>query len=210
MKDPDSLDQELMNIVIRGMALKQLEGRAKDHCQKGHEMEAVYSQQLLDDDSFPWGTIDEIVHLGLVQKDGLPYAKGSVDRCIGVSEIDCKETLLTEYKCRVSIDRVREEEDRIEELRLSGQMSDDSIYCEVDSDDPDRFMYVKDEKELGQILHHAFVFSKTNCLHSVGNPRELMSCTKMNFALDLLEAYHKVLRLLFERCLKPFFEGENV
>ena len=127
-----------------------------------------------------------------------------------MSKIDCKETLLTEYKCRVSIDRAREEEERIEELRLSGQMSDDSIFCEVDSDDPDRFMFVKDEKELGQILHHAYVYDKRNCLHSVGNTRELMSCTKMNFALRLLEAYHQVLRLLFERCLQPFFEQDNV
>ena len=37
-----------------------------------------------------------------------------------------------------------------------------------------------------------------------------MSCTKMNFALRLLEAYHQVIRLLFERCLQPFFDQENV
>ena len=82
-----------------------------------------------------------------------------------------------------------------------------SIFCEVESDDPDRFMYVKDEKELGQILHHAFIFDKDNCLHTVGNTRQIISCTKMNFALDLLKAYQKVIVLLFECCLRPYHKG---
>ena len=68
VKDPDSPEQELMNIIIRSMALKQLEGKAKDHCQKGHEMEGVYSKQLLAEPDFLWGKIDQINQVGLVQK----------------------------------------------------------------------------------------------------------------------------------------------
>ena len=34
VKDPDSIEQEMMNITIRSMALKPLEGEAKDYCQK--------------------------------------------------------------------------------------------------------------------------------------------------------------------------------
>ena len=35
----------------------------------------------------------------MVQKDGLKYAKGSVDRCLGVDDVEGKQTLLTEFKC---------------------------------------------------------------------------------------------------------------
>ena len=52
VKDLNSLKQELMNIIIRSMALKPLECGAKDHCQKGHEMEGVYSQQMMSDKNF--------------------------------------------------------------------------------------------------------------------------------------------------------------
>ena len=43
VKDPTSLKQELTNIVICIMALKPPERDAKDHCQKGHNTEGVYS-----------------------------------------------------------------------------------------------------------------------------------------------------------------------
>lgn len=41
-----------MNIVVLGMALKSLEGEAKESCQKGHEMEGNemeghYSRELM-------------------------------------------------------------------------------------------------------------------------------------------------------------------
>ena len=68
VKDPNSLEQELMNIVIRGMALKPMEGEAKDHCQKGHEMEGVFSKQLISEPDFPYGEIEEINQVRLVKK----------------------------------------------------------------------------------------------------------------------------------------------
>lgn len=161
-------------------------------------MESIYSQQLLEADRFPWGTIDKILSLGLVQKDGFEYPKGSVDRCLGldVDEVEGKQTLLTEYKCRVSIDQARDEEDQIEGLRLLGRMSDESNFCEVKSDDPERFEFIHDEEELAQVLHHAFIFEKDTCLHVVGNTRELLSCTQMCFTPDLLEMYQNALVLL--------------
>ena len=66
----DSLVQELVNIVVRGMALKALQGGAKDNCMKGHEMEEIYSQLLVENDNFPadWGVIEEVARSGLVQK----------------------------------------------------------------------------------------------------------------------------------------------
>ena len=56
-----------------------------------------------------------------------------------------------------------------------------------------------------QILHHAVSFEKDYALHAVGNTKTLMSCTKMDFCHELTEAYKKVLALLFNRCLHPFY-----
>ena len=173
-------------------------------------MECIYSQQLLDSHDYPWGTVEETSQVGLVQKDGMEFVKGSFDRCLGVKRPDSSRDLdLIEYKCRVSHNRTCQEEDRIDELRACGQMEDDSIFCEVESDDPDRFMFVKDETELCQLLHHAFTGSKESCHHAVGNTKMLLSCTRMGFASDLLEAYHQVLRLIFDRCLKPFYANSS-
>ena len=106
--DPNLLDQELMNIVVRGLGLKPLEGEAKGICQKGHDMEPIYSQQLLDNHDFPWGTVEETSQVGLAQKDGMEFVKGSVDRVLGIRREDGINDLdLTEFKCRVSHNRVR-------------------------------------------------------------------------------------------------------
>ena len=100
VKDPNSLKQELINIIIRSMALKPLEGDAKDHCQKGHEMKGVYSQQMMSNKNFPWGTVKQISKMGLVQKDGLEYVKVSVDRltftCVSIGGVN--KIMLIEYK----------------------------------------------------------------------------------------------------------------
>ena len=60
-----------------------------------------------------------------------------------------------------------------------------------------------------QILHHAVSFEKDYALHAVGNTKTLMSCTKMDFCHELTEAYKKVLALLFNRCLHPFYSDAS-
>ena len=54
VKDPNSLKQEFKNIFIHSMALNPPKGAAKDHCQEGHEMEGVYSCQLMNNRRSPW------------------------------------------------------------------------------------------------------------------------------------------------------------
>ena len=124
-------------------------------------MESVYSQQLLDSDNFPWGEVEEISQVGLSQKDGMEMVKGSAVKMLGVQCSDSSNDIaLAKYKCRVSHNRARQEEDCIKALQMCGQMEEERIYCEVISDDPDRLDYIKDEKELCRILHHAFTYSK--------------------------------------------------
>ena len=124
----------------------------------------------------------------LVQKDGLEYVKASVNRLTCVCIDWVSEIMLTEYKARVNLDRARKKEDQIDELRMTDRMDEDSIFYEVESDDPDQFELIEDEKELCQILHHAAMYEKEHCLHAVGNTKSLLSCTKMQFVQELYKA----------------------
>ena len=87
--------------------------------------------------------------------------------------------MLTEYKARVSPDRARSEQNCIDELRMTDRMDKESVFCELDSDDPNQFELINDEKELCQILHHTVTYKKDHCLYAVGNTKSLISCMKM-------------------------------
>jgi hypothetical protein len=132
VKDPNSLQQELINIVVWSLGLKPLEGKAKENCQKGHEMEPIFSQQLLAAAGCPWGQIEEIDKVGLVQKAGMKHMKESVDRiaCMSNNSGD-KELLLVEFKARVKPETAQAEEERIDALWSNGLMDDESIFCEI-------------------------------------------------------------------------------
>ena len=170
--DPSSLEQEMMNIVVRGLSLKPLEGEAKEHCQKGHEMEKHYSKELINMDDFPWGTIDEIDSVGLVQKDGVEHVKSSVDRLVCVTNNNNeKEIMLTEYKARINPTTASKEYERVEDLRMRNLMEEHHIFAETSSDDVNSFDFIPDEQERVQVLHHTYTFEKTSCLHAVGDSR---------------------------------------
>ena len=64
---------------------------------------------------------------------------------------------------------------------MTDRMDNESIFCELDSNDPDQSEFINNEKELCQIMHHAVTYEKDHCLHVVGNTKSLMSCTKMIF-----------------------------
>ena len=43
----DYLEQELINVILSKMALKPLKGDVKKYCQRGHDLEKIYSNQLM-------------------------------------------------------------------------------------------------------------------------------------------------------------------
>ena len=210
VKDPNSLQQELINIVVRSLGLKPLEGEAKENCQKGHEMEPIFSQQLLAAAGCPWGQIEEIDKVGLVQKAGMKHMKASVDRiaCMSNNSGD-KELLLVEFKARVKPETARAEEERIDALWSNGLMDEESIFCEITSDEPDSFDFIPSEQERYQAIHHAAVYEKNLILHVVGDSKEILSCTKMTFTPDLLEAHQRTTDLIYDLALKPLIEAPN-
>ena len=110
VKDPDNLLQELVNIVVRSIRLKPLEGEAKENCKKGHDMEPEIAKQLVAmGDAYPWGMIEEISRMGSVQKNGFEVATDSIDSHMGINDMGHQYLQLAEFKTRVSIDRARHE-----------------------------------------------------------------------------------------------------
>ena len=42
-----SFEQDLINVIIKKVALKKLEGKSKTYCRTGHKMEEVYTNELM-------------------------------------------------------------------------------------------------------------------------------------------------------------------
>ena len=60
-------------------------------------------------------------------------------------------------------------------------------------------------KKLCHVLHHTFTYNKESCLHAIGSTKTPLLCTRVCFAPNLLEVYHKVVRLIYDCCRKPFY-----
>ena len=81
----DILEQELTNIILSKISLKQLQGDSKRYCQNGTTWK-TYSKQLILDSllhEFPFGEIEKISEVGVVQKVDKKYCKDLVDRLLG-------------------------------------------------------------------------------------------------------------------------------
>ena len=79
------------------IALKPLNGDAKRYCQKGHDLEKTYTNHLMLDslnNNFPFGKIEQISEVGLVQKVDKKYCKDSIDRLIGYLPTDSTQPKL--------------------------------------------------------------------------------------------------------------------
>lgn len=59
----------------------------------------------MSNEKFPWGTVEQIHEMRLVQKDGLEYVEAYVDRltCTSIGKVN--GIMHIEYKARVSPDR---------------------------------------------------------------------------------------------------------
>ena len=91
--------------------LKQLDSKSKVYCRTGYKMEKMYANQSMRDTNIPFGEIEMICEVALVQKLDLLYVKYSVDRIIcykSDNESRSKEFILTGFKVRLPSDRARE------------------------------------------------------------------------------------------------------
>ena len=219
--EANSFEQDVMNAIVGNGVLTRLSIQATESCAKGHEMEPIYSTELMKrakDGNFPYGILEEIDSVGTVQKRGAnKYIKTSVDGLLGIAsgEIDddrTRELLPIEFKARVKAATEQAEHNRIEQLLRKDLMRDDSIYVnDMDDNDQHSHLGIESPDERIQALHHAFVFGKNSCIHAVGNTKNLLTVCKMNFSAELISAYKRTLTLIYDSGLDIFYreDGED-
>ncbi len=129
------LEQDVMNTIVGNISLHQLNDDAKESCEKGHEMEHIFSKDLMrytKEGKFPYGHLDEITTIGIAAKQGEKYSKASVDHIIGVKGEDSKrDLLLLEFKSQVKQETEQKEQDRVKRLIHKGLMREDDISLEL-------------------------------------------------------------------------------
>ena len=111
---------------------------------------------------FSWGKREEVSKVGLVQKSGKPHIKASIDGLVCfLNDLDEQDLLIVEYKARIKPELAQKEMDRVEDLRMRELMEEDSIFCEVESNDRNSFDFIRSEEERCQALHHAYTYEKS-------------------------------------------------
>ena len=118
------MEEELINAILSKMALKPLKGDAKKYFQRGHDLEKIYYNQLIvnsQNNEFPFGKIEQMSEVGLVQKIDKKHVKYSIDRMIGyIPEGESEpKLLLCEMKGRVASTTEQEECERVQRFHNS-------------------------------------------------------------------------------------------
>jgi len=216
-----SFEQDMMDTIVGSGVLTQLSGDAAENCTKGQEMEPVFAAEIMKKakaGEFGFGgKLEEVVTVGTVQKTDERYVKTSVDRLIGVNmgddENPQREILLLELKSRLKPATEQPEQDRIEKLRRKGLLDEDDeskIYHEMSSDHLHSHLGIAIPHERLQVLHHAYTFSKTSCIHAVGNSKSVLSICKMDFPETLLASYKRTVKFIHDSGLNIFYrDGED-
>ena len=212
-----TFEQSILNSIVGNCTLTRLSDDAAESCQKGHELEPIFSKELLKlskERKIPL-EVEEICTVGTVQMSGKAYIKTSIDRVLGVLSTGddgvsrTRKLLLTELKARVKPSTQQAEDERIRKLRQKRLLPRDGIYLEMDANNEHSFLGIASTAERLQALHHAATFSMTSCLHAVGNTKSLMSICKMNFPEELLSAYRRTLEFINVSGLNIFYRPDG-
>ena len=216
--EKETLEQDSMYTVLGGLGLPNFKNEAKQNCEKGHEMEKVYTKQLMNLalNDFPYGKLEQITSVGLIQKKGEPQCKCSIDRILCIREkstepddiVVRRHLLICELKSRLVPTTIQKEKDQIEALKRAGLMTGESIFLteEVGAEGDKSFLAIKDAAEQLQVLHLAYVSGTTGCVHGVGTSKSLLTVCKMNFPPSLMAAYSRLLGTIFARGLNLFYQ----
>ena len=181
----ESLEQELTNIILNKMALKPLQGDSKGYHKQGHDLEKIYTKHMMLDslnNQFPFGKIEHIPEVGLVQKADTIYVKDSVDRLIGYLPKNERHTklLLCEMKAsRVAASTSQEERETV--LQHHGQK-----YVSTHSNSSTSWQYISKPSERLQVLHHCYSYEQTRLLHIAGDTQQILSGVHIELYPDML------------------------
>ena len=136
---------------------------------------------MIDDHlfKFPFGEIEQISEVGLVQKIEKQYAKYSIDRLVGYTPRDDvdEKLILCELKARVAPNTAQHDHKRVLQYHRGEK------YVSTHSIPPASWYFIRDPKEHLQVLHHCYIYEKTPLLYITGDTQGILSGDIINIDL---------------------------
>ncbi|OEU14444.1 hypothetical protein FRACYDRAFT_240987 [Fragilariopsis cylindrus CCMP1102] len=228
--DVDTVDPVLLDI-FKASKMKPLKEEAKAYCRQGHLLErpflvqfhqhskegltrgyksvAIHETPVVESTSIT-GALDSS-DAELIYKKEDHVANDSDSYSSSGSDTDdddiAIETMPIEIKARVAHSTFYSERQLIEaNLGLAAYENGEPYYVEIDAEGGELHKWIPKHKESFQLLHHVAVRDARKGLFLVGNKTKLMFGVFVTYSDNLIASYRALLKDLFDRALKPFYE----
>ena len=93
-------------------------------------------------------------------------------------------------------------------FRLAIYENGEPVYHEIDAEGGELHQWILKHKESFQQLHHVTVCDARKGLFLVGNKKKIMFGVIVTYSDNLIKSYQSILKDLYERALKPFYNGD--
>jgi hypothetical protein len=115
-----------------------------------------------------------------------------------------------EIKARVAHSTFYSERNQLEaNLGFAAFEEGEPVYTEIDAEGGNLHKWIPKHKESFQLLHHVAVRDARKGLFLVGNNKKVMYGVFVTYSDNLITAYRAILKDLFNRSLKPFYEQHH-
>ncbi|OEU17716.1 hypothetical protein FRACYDRAFT_238144 [Fragilariopsis cylindrus CCMP1102] len=206
----------------------QLKDEAKAYCRQGHLLERPFLEQFHQHskEGLTQGYKSVAIHeTPVVESTSITGALDSSDAELIYKKEDhaandsgsdtdddddiAIETMPIEIKARVAHSTFYSERQLIEaNFGLAAYESGKPYYVEIDAEGGELHKWIPKHKESFQLLHHVAVRDVRKGLFLVGNKTKIMFGVFVNYSDNLIASYRALLKDLFDRALKPFYEDD--
>jgi hypothetical protein len=214
--DAFAITNDLDPVLLRGFMawyMKKLKDAAKKYCREGHAMEIPFLREFHQHstDGITCGYKSIAIHeTPLVASTQIKGALDSSDAELVYEHEDGTIGVIpVELKARLAHSTFYDERNQLEaNLGFQAWENGDPVYVELDAESEDFNKWIPKHKESFQLLHHVAVRNLRKGLIIVGNRRKIMFGVFVNYKDETIHAYREVLRDLYGRVLKEFYEDE--
>ena len=207
---PDEIDAVLLKGCM-AWYMRKLKDSAKKYCREGHAMEIPFLKEFHEHSAagitcgyksiaiYETPLVESTVITGVLDSSDAELVYEKDDGSIGV--------LPVELKARLAHSTFYDERNRMEcNLGFQAWENGEPIYVELDAESEAFYKWLPKHKESFQLLHHVAVRNLRKGLIIVGNRRKIMFGVFVNYTDETIAAYRMVLRDLYKRVLRPFYD----
>ena len=122
-----------------------------------------------------------------------------------------KEAVPVEVKARVSPNTFHKTVNRfnhthgLSDMPGLGKDASSARSYDINNDDELLLALIQEPHDLLQILHHAYTYGTKSCYYVISSHAALLYVLKINFSVDLLNAYENITDWLYEETLTTFY-----